>query len=56
MIDFNRSNFNKLRQSLHSLDIGSVLNKLFIKSNIINKFEILDISSIHTIRNQSLII
>tara|TARA_B100001057_G_C22817558_1_gene938080 strand:- start:763 stop:1743 length:981 start_codon:yes stop_codon:yes gene_type:complete len=55
MIDFNRSNFNKLRQSLNSLDIGNILNKLLIKSNIINKFEILDISSIDTIRNQSLI-
>ena len=55
MIDFNRSKFNNLRQSLHSSDIARVLNKLFIKSNISNKFEILDISSIHTIRNQYLI-
>ena len=53
MIEFIRSNFFPLKNTLQSNDIVKIVEKYLINSNIKKKFEIFEISSTNNIKSNS---
>jgi len=56
MINFNRKNFYPLKNIIFTSDIQKLFSNYIIESNIIDKFEINDISSLENIREKSFLI